>query len=83
MGLLENLSEAPQPRRKSRCKMSLILENLTEAERGKVTEIMASLANLEGRYSSNWLARELNSAGHTINHQSVLRHARRECCCEL
>lgn len=82
MGLLENLSEAPRLRRKTKCRMAVILEGLSTEERTAVENIMQSIVNLEGKYSSNWLANQLAKSGHIINHQSILRHARQECCCE-
>ena len=82
MGLLDKLNDPTPPRRKIRCRMATILNTLDPAETVKINEILESLANLEGRYTSNWLASVLKEAGHSVNHQSILRHARKECCCE-
>lgn len=82
MGLLDKLNDPTPPRRKTRCRMAVVLASLTDAERTRVMDILDSLANLEGRYTSNWLASVLKEAGHSVNHQSILRHARKDCCCE-
>lgn len=62
--------------------MSILLGVLGSAERIEVERIMQSIVDLEGKYSANWLAIQLARSGHRINHQSILRHARQECCCE-
>lgn len=82
MGLLENLNAPLRRTGKTRCKMAVVIDKLKPEEQEKVNEILRSLFFNEGEYSSNWLALTLTKDGHPVNHQTVLRHARSECCCE-
>lgn len=82
MGLLDSLNTGPSHRRKGRCRAAVIIADLPKEEADKIGDILTSIANREGRYTSNWLAQVLTDEGHQINHQTLLRHARRTCCCE-
>lgn len=81
MGLLENLSQGPSPSRKAKCRAQVVLDGLGADEAGRVMEILDSINANEGRYTASWLSKELTNAGHQINHQTLLRHGRKECCC--
>lgn len=80
MSLLERLQEGPRPKGRA-CKMQVVLGSLTNIERAEVEKVMESIVNLEGKYSANWLSIQLRSAGHSVNHATILRHANKECCC--
>lgn len=82
MGLLDKLNNPTPPRRKARCRAAVIIAGLGTEEQERITEILASIANLEGKYTSSWVAQTLTNEGHQINHQTILRHARKTCCCE-
>lgn len=82
MGLLENLNQGPSPRRKAKCRARIVLDSLGKSEAQRVVEILESISTGEGRYTASWLAKELTNSGHQINHQTLLRHGRKECCCE-
>ena len=82
MGLLENLNRGPQHSGKKVCLASKIIGRLPDDQREKVIEIIVSIGNDEGKYTSTWLATELTNAGYRVNHSTVLRHARKVCCCE-
>lgn len=82
MGLMERLN-APQQRRggKVKCRIAVHLMDMTEKEAAEVVRIMDSIANLEGKYTASWLSTQLRKEGYVANHATILRHARKECCC--
>ena len=82
MGLLDSLNTGPSHNRKGRCRAAVIIADLPKAEAEKVKDILASIANREGKYTSSWLAQVLTDEGRQVNHQTLLRHARKVCCCE-
>lgn len=80
MSLLEILNEGPQPREK-RCKASVVLATLSDDVSKRVNEILDKIAKGTGEYSATWLSNTLREKGVNVNHASLLRHARKECCC--
>jgi GTP-sensing pleiotropic transcriptional regulator CodY len=78
MALLDDL--VPK-RRKRNCSFALVFNDLTLDEQQKVTEIMESIGQNEGRYTASWLATQLTKNGHFTSHGTILRHARKQCCC--
>jgi hypothetical protein len=80
MSLLEILNEGPQPREK-KCKAAVVLATLSDDVLKRVTEILEKIVNGTGEYSATWLAGTLRQTGVIINHASLLRHGRKECCC--
>jgi hypothetical protein len=44
-------------------------------------EICDKIMDGTGEYTASWLARTLRESGVSANHQSILRHSRKECCC--
>ena len=81
MGLLDDLRSAAWPEGVRPCKMGAILRELDDDTVAEVKRIMASIVALEGLYTASWLVKQLGNHGYRVNHQSVLRHARKECCC--
>lgn len=79
MGLMEELNSPSDYRR--RCRFAVTLERLNDQERDKVLEIAAKIVAGTGEYTASWLAKTLRESGADANHQSILRHARKECCC--
>lgn len=61
--------------------MAYVLRQLTDEEATEVTRIMDSIVALEGLYTASWLTQQLKANGHQINHATLLRHARKDCCC--
>jgi len=80
MSLLEILNEGPQPRDK-KCKTAVVLATLSDDVLKRVNEILEKIVNGTGEYSATWLANSLREKGVNVNHSSLLRHARKECCC--
>lgn len=78
MALLEDL--VPK-RRKRNCSFAVVFNDLTPQEQERVNEIMESIAQNEGRYTASWLAQQLSNNGHFTSHGTLLRHARKQCCC--
>lgn len=81
MGLLDDLRSGAWPDGVRPCKMGMVLRQLDDETVAEVNRIMDSIAKLEGLYTASWLARQLDKHGFRVNHQSILRHARGECCC--
>lgn len=81
MGLIEELSKPVDYRRK--CRFGIALDRLTDEERQRVLEICDKIAEGTGEYTASWLARTLRESGVSANHQSILRHTRKECCCGI
>lgn len=81
MGILERLKE-PRSSQK-RCKMAVILHLMTEQESEEVQKVLASIAGNEGIYSASWLSLQLRKENYLVNHASIIRHARKECCCHV
>lgn len=79
MGLLEELNNPIDYRRK--CRFGVALDRLTDDERNRVLEIADKIVQGTGEYTASWLAKTLRESGVSANHQSILRHARKECCC--
>lgn len=79
MGLLEELNSPSESRRN--CRFGVALNRLDAAERERVMEIADKIVAGTGEYTASWLAKTLREAGVAANHQSILRHARKECCC--
>lgn len=82
MSLLEQLNKGPQPEGK-RCKCAVMLASVSEEVADRVTDILGKIAQGTGEYSATWLSRTLRQTGIIINHASLLRHARKECCCHV
>ncbi len=80
MGLLDKLNEPIEYQRK--CRFQVALDRMTDEEQNRVIEIAKAIVEGTGEYTASWLARTLRESGISANHQSILRHARKECCCE-
>lgn len=81
MGLLDDLRNAPSPDGVRPCKLGVALSQMNDDVSSEIKRIMDSIVSLEGVYTASWLARQLSNYGFRMNHQSILRHARGECCC--
>lgn len=80
MSLLDRLNEGPQPKGK-RCKYAVTFEQLPKDLQKRITEIVSKIVAGTGEYSASWLASELRNDGIMLNHSSILRHGRKDCCC--
>lgn len=81
MGLLEELNNPTAYRRK--CRFGVALDRLNEEEQTRVLEIVDKIVGGTGEYTASWLARTLRESGVSANHQSILRHGRKDCCCGI
>lgn len=63
--------------------MAVILHLMTEQESEEVQKVLASIAGNEGIYSASWLSLQLRKENYLVNHASIIRHARKECCCHV
>jgi hypothetical protein len=79
VGLIEELNRPIDYRRK--CRFGNALDRLNDEERQRVMEICDKIMDGTGEYTASWLARTLRESGVSANHQSILRHSRKECCC--
>lgn len=81
MTLLERLKDDQRRSSKGPCRMGVLLAELGKQERDAIEEILDSIVNMEGKYSASWLAAQLRKEGYQMNHSTLLRHARKDCCC--
>lgn len=81
MGLKDRLTTPPQRRGSTKCKLAVVLTQLSKEDLKEVERILKSLAENEGLYTASWLGRQLTQEGFFMNHSSILRHIRKECCC--
>lgn len=79
MGLLDELNKPTEYGRK--CRFGVSLQRMTPEEETRVLEIADKIVMGTGEYTASWLARTLRESGISANHQSILRHVRKECCC--
>lgn len=80
MSILDKLEKGPT--RKPRiCKCASTLNLIDKELANKITEILAKINENTGEYNTNWLSLTLREEGVFLNHQTLLRHARKTCCC--
>jgi hypothetical protein len=80
MSILDQLEQGPK--RKPRvCKYVVTRATIDKALAEKIDEILEKIVAGTGEYNSNWLSVTLRKDGIFLNHQTLLRHARKECCC--
>lgn len=80
MSLLDKLEQGPT-RAAKKCKTATTLEGIDAQLREKIEEILESIGNNTGEYNTNWLSVTLREEGLFLNHSTLLRHARKVCCC--
>jgi hypothetical protein len=80
MSILEKLEKGPT-REPKICKCASTLNLIDQTLANKIREVLAKIADNTGEYNSNWLSLTLREEGVFLNHQTLLRHARKTCCC--
>lgn len=81
MGLKDRLATPPLHKSNNRCKLFVVLSQLPKEDAKEVIKVLDSLSKNEGLYTASWLAKQITQEGFYMNHSTVLRHARKECCC--
>lgn len=79
MALLDKLTVTPQVLRA--CVTQQLLDRLLPDEAEQTRLILDSLGSNKGDYTANWLQNTLLSEGYRVGNASLLRHARKVCCC--
>jgi hypothetical protein len=80
MSILDKLDQGPKPPARL-CKYVVIRATIDKALAEKIDDILSKIAEGTGEYNTNWLSRTLRDESIFLNHQTLLRHARKECCC--
>jgi hypothetical protein len=79
MALLDKLTVTPQVLRA--CVTQQLLDKLLPEEAEQTRLILDSLGSNKGDYTASWLQDTLLSEGYRVGNASLLRHARKVCCC--
>lgn len=81
MTLKDRLTAPPRHRSTVKCKLAVVLAQISKEDMKEVQRILTSLENNEGMYTASWLGKQLTQEGFYMNHSTILRHVRKECCC--